>query len=247
VKRTTMTKRGRSQPKVIFIEGIHGVGKSSVFHGLKRLYNPEEYKFYSERLLMKPLFPFGSQDVQIAFRSELHFLQQMIERNKLIETDLSKKKGPKVYILDRSAISVIVYSKSLGIKEKDLQVIMDLYRSVNWHENIMIYLHAEPQTLLSRIAQRGSLEPERLHWNEDDINYIKKLEKFYTIHMKKIQNKIQIIDIDTEGVTLDGVITKVKTELDRLVPRYTSPPGQKLLDSWFSQSNPSYTTDFSQK
>ncbi len=92
MERTKMTKRGRSQPKVIFIEGIHGVGKSSVFHGLKRLYNPEEYKFYPERLLMKPLFPFGSQDVQIAFRSELHFLQQMIERNKLIETDLSKKK-----------------------------------------------------------------------------------------------------------------------------------------------------------
>jgi thymidylate kinase len=233
-----MAKRARSQPKVIFLEGIHGVGKSSVFHGLKRLYSPKEYKFYPERLLMKPLFPFGSQDIQIAFRSELHFLQQMIERNKIIETDLAKKKGPKVCILDRSAISVIIYSKSLGIKDKDLQVILDIYRSVNWQEKVMIYLRAKPETLLSRIAKRGSLDPERLKWNEDDINYIKTLEKFYRIHMKKIQNKIQIIEIDTEGYTLEEVITLVKDELDKLVPRKIPPPGQKLIDSWLSMNNP---------
>jgi len=207
-----MVKRARSKPKVIFLEGIHGVGKSSIFHGLKRLYSPNDFKFYPERLLMKPLFPFGSQDIQIAFRSELHFLQQMIERNKIIETDLAKKKGPKICILDRSAISVIIYSKSLGIKDKDL--------------------------LLSRIAKRGSLEPERLQWNEDDINYIKELEKFYTIHMRKMQNKMQIIDIDTEGYNLDEVISLVKLELDKLVPRKIPPPGQKLLDSWLSMNNP---------
>ncbi|MHA1451850.1 MAG: deoxynucleoside kinase [Promethearchaeota archaeon] len=233
-----MVKRARSKPKVIFLEGIHGVGKSSIFHGLKRLYSPNDFKFYPERLLMKPLFPFGSQDIQIAFRSELHFLQQMIERNKIIETDLAKKKGPKICILDRSAISVIIYSKSLGIKDKDLQVILDLYRSVNWQENIMIYFRAKPETLLSRIAKRGRLEPERLQWNEDDINYIKELEKFYTIHMRKMQNKMQIIDIDTEGYNLDEVISLVKLELDKLVPRKIPPPGQKLLDSWLSMNNP---------
>ena len=232
-----MAKRARVTPKVIFLEGIHGVGKSSIFHGLKRLYSPKEYKFYPERLLMKPLFPFGSQDIQIAFRSEIHFLQQMIERNKIIETDLAKKKGPKVCLLDRSAISVIIYSKSLGIKDKDLQVILDLYRSVNWQENVMIYLRAKPETLLSRISKRGSLEPERLKWNEDDINYIKTLERFYTIHMKKMLNKIQIIDIDTEGYNLDEVISMVKNELDKLVPRKFPPPGQKLLDSWLSMEN----------
>jgi thymidylate kinase len=233
-----MTKRVKMKPKVIFLEGIHGVGKSSVFHGLKRLYSPREYKFYPERLIMNPLFPFGSQDNQIAFRSELHFLQQMIERNKIIETDLSKKNGPKVCILDRSAISVIIYSKSLGIKDKDLRVILDLYRSINWHEKYMIYLHAKPETLLSRIAKRGSLDPERLQWNEDDINYIKKLEKFYTIHKRKMQHKLQIIDVNTEGLNLDEVVSKVKNEIDRLVPRANPPPGQKLIDSWLSLENP---------
>ena len=232
-----MVKRAKKQPKgpkIIFLEGIHGVGKSSVFHGLKRLYSSTEYKFYPERLLMKPLFPFGSQDIQIAFRSELHFLQQMIERNQLIESDLSKRKRPNVFILDRSAISVIIYSKSLGIKDKDLKVILDLYRSVNWQENIMIYLYAKPETLLTRIAKRGSLEPERMQWNEDDINYIKELEKYYSIHIKKMENKIQVISIDTEGCTLDEVIEMVKTELDKILPLKIPPPGQKLIDSWLT-------------
>ncbi|MBN2155733.1 MAG: deoxynucleoside kinase [Candidatus Lokiarchaeota archaeon] len=233
-----MAKRARAQPKVIFIEGIHGVGKSSVFHGLKRLYSPNNFKFYPERLLMKPLFPFGSSDIQIAFRSELHFLQQMIERNKRIGTELAKKKKPMVCVLDRSALSVIVYSKSLGIKGKDLQVILDLFRSVNWYENVMIYLYAKPETLLSRITKRGSLEPDRLQWNEDDINYIKKLEKHYSIQIKKMENKIQIINIDTEGFNLEEVISMARTEIDKLLPKQIPPPGQKVLDSWLSLENP---------
>jgi len=236
-----MVKRARKQPKgpkVIFLEGIHGVGKSSVFDGLKRLYSSaDDYKFYPERLRFEPLFPFGSSDIQIAFRSELHFMQQMIERNKLIESDLRKRKKPKLCVLDRSAISVIVYSKSLGIKDKDLQVLLDYYRSVNWQENVMIYLKAKPETLLTRIAKRGSLEPERLQWNEDDINYIKTLEKFYTIHKKKMKSKIPVIDIDTEELTLDEVIFRVKEEIDNLIPRPIPPPGQKLLDSWLSMNN----------
>jgi thymidylate kinase len=237
-----MVKRAQKQPKsskVIFLEGIHGVGKSSVFNGLKRLYNPtEDYKFYPERLRFEPLFPFGSSDLQIAFRSELHFMQQMIERNKLIELDLRKRKKPKLCILDRSAVSVIIYSKSLGIKGKDLQVLLDYYRSVNWQENVLVYLRAKPETLLSRISKRGSLEPERLQWNEDDINYIKILEKIYSVYIKKLESKMQIIDIDTEGLNLDEVTSIVKNEIDNIVPQPIPPPGQKLLDSWFSMDDP---------
>ncbi|MHA1729050.1 MAG: deoxynucleoside kinase, partial [Promethearchaeota archaeon] len=169
------------KPKIICFEGIHGVGKTSVFLRLKKKIENSKKKFYPERLIKKPLFPFGQKDdKQLAFRSEIHFLQQMIERNKIIREDLRKrKKKIQVCFLDRSAISVLVYSRALNLDYKDFLVLGDLFSSVEWAENIIIYLEASPETILERIKKRGTLNAERLKWNEDDLRYIRELGKYY--------------------------------------------------------------------
>lgn len=228
--RKTTIKRN---PNVICLEGIHGVGKTTVFQILeKRFINPQT-KLYPERLMSKPLWPFGSKDKQIAFRSEIHFIQQMIERNKIINND-SQKNRVDTCILDRSAISVLVYSKALDLDDKDFQVLQDLFNSVNWAENIMIYMEAKPEIILDRIRKRGSLETERLEWNEDDLKYIRLLEHQYNAYLFKLsRNKsMKIIRFDTNNLTIGECADQIQDIIENNIRKQDIDPNQKRLSNF---------------
>jgi deoxyadenosine/deoxycytidine kinase len=228
-KKTTVKRN----PNVICLEGIHGVGKTTVFQILeKKIINPQT-KLYPERLMSKPLWPFGSKDKQIAFRSEIHFIQQMIERNKIIYND-SQKNRVETCILDRSAISVLVYSKALDLEDKDFQVLQDLFNSVNWAENIMIYMEAKPEIILDRIRKRGSLETERLEWNEDDLKYIRLLEHQYNVYLYKISRdtNIKIIRFNTNNLTITECADRIHQIIEENLRRENTDPNQKKLSNY---------------
>lgn len=228
-------KNRRIRPKIIAIEGIHGVGKTTAFDILKKKLSGTVYRFYPERLAHKPLWPFGSKDKQIAFRSEIHFMQQMIERNKKIGDDI-KNFHPKICLLDRSAISVLVYSKALDLDVKDLRVLYDLYRSVKWAENVIIYLEARPEIILKRIKKRGMLDPERLEWNEDDYNYIKELEKNYNYYLKVNEKKFIIIRINTSDLTPEDTAAQIIRCINDIIPKKIPPRSQMLIDTYINSS-----------
>ena len=164
--------KGSKDNLVISIAGAHGVGKTTIFNLLKKkVEDDKKFKFFPERYVKIPPFPFGSSDKQIAFRSELHFLQQMIKRNQNILNYDNKYNG-RIIILDRTPMCVLIYSKSLKLKEKDYKLILDHYNSIKWREDYIIYLSAEPDTILKRIIQRGSIEKIRKEWNENDKKYL---------------------------------------------------------------------------
>ncbi|MHA1340585.1 MAG: deoxynucleoside kinase [Promethearchaeota archaeon] len=221
------------KPVVASLEGIHGVGKTTVFNLLKRNRTSAKYKFYSELLSKQPLWPFGSQDKQIAFRSEVYFMQQMMKRNTIVEEHLKNKKF-KIAILDRSAISVLAYSKALELPAKDFKVLQDYYYSVNWLESILFYLEAEPETIFKRIKYRGLLEPERLEWNEDDLNYIKRLQKYYNVYLAKLSKKIKVIRIRTDNLTPEQTAEEVIKYLKMYIKIHPLPHGQITIDNWIS-------------
>ena len=64
--------------------------------------------------------PLVSKDPQKAFRSELYFLQQMTIRNTEIARKIASGEG-RICVMDRSAISVLVYSAALSIHPNDFQ------------------------------------------------------------------------------------------------------------------------------
>ncbi|MBD3351610.1 MAG: AAA family ATPase [Candidatus Lokiarchaeota archaeon] len=222
-------------PKIICLEGIHGVGKTTVFQMLKRNRESSTYKFYPERLAVKPLWPFGSRDKQIAFRAETHFMQQMIKRNQIIQDDI-KNKRLAIGFLDRSAISVMVYSRALELPFKDKQVLIDYFNSVDWVENIIFYLEASMETIFNRIIKRGSLNPERLKWNEDDVEYIKKLQKQYDAILAKCKT-INVIRIRTDNLTPQDTAEIIINKLNHLFPKAPPPPGQELIDNWINKNS----------
>ncbi|MHA1391560.1 MAG: deoxynucleoside kinase, partial [Promethearchaeota archaeon] len=161
------TNKGSKDNIIISIAGVHGIGKTTIFNLLKKkLGDNNKFKFFPERYIKIPPFPFGSNDKQIAFRSEIHFLQQLIRRNQNI-TNFDNKYNGRVIFIDRTPICVLVYSKSLYLKEKDYNLILDMYKSVKWKEDYVVYLTAETDTILKRIIQRGSIDNTRKDWNED--------------------------------------------------------------------------------
>jgi len=210
------TNKGSKDNVIISIAGAHGIGKTTIFNLLKKsLGDNNKFKFFPERYIKNPPFPFGSGDKQIAFRSEIHFLQQLIRRNKNI-TNFDNQYNGRVIFLDRTSICVLIYSKSLYLKEKDYNLILDMYKSVKWKEDYVVYLTAEPKTLLKRIIQRGSIDKIRKEWNESDKEYLLKILSYYNqFLLSKTQTK-KIFIIDTDKLTAEEVVEEIKKIITNL-------------------------------
>ena len=215
MSKTFYRNKGSKDNIVISLAGAHGVGKTTVFNLLKnskRIKDNNKFKFFPERYVKKPPFPFGSSNKQIGFRSELHFLQQFIKRNQNI-VNFDNRYNGRIIILDRTPLCVLIYSKSLNLKEKDYNLILDTFNSIKWKEDYIIFLTAEPDTILKRIIQRGSLEQIRKEWNEEDEYYLLKILSFSE---KTLSTRNNVFTINTNNLTPEEVVIKIKKILTDL-------------------------------
>jgi len=213
VSKTSYRNKGSKDNIVISLAGVHGVGKTTVFNLLKKnLKENNKFKFFPERYVKKPPFPFGSSDKQIGFRSEIHFLQQLIKRNQNI-INFDNRYNGRIIVLDRTPLCILIYSKSLNLKEKDFALILDTYNSIKWKEDYIIYLTAEADTILKRITQRGSLDKTRREWNEDDKNYLLTILSYYKQYLSTKKN---IFTINTNNLTPDDVVIEIKDIITEL-------------------------------
>ncbi len=230
--------RGSKDNIIISIAGAHGIGKTTIFNILKKnLAENTKFKFFPERYKKIPPFPFGSGDKQIAFRSEIHFLQQLIKRNKNI-TNFDNRYNGRVIILDRTPVCVLIYSKSLNLKEKDYELILDMYNSVKWKENYIIYLTAKPETILKRIIQRGAIDKIRKHWNEHDKEYLLKILSYYNEFLLSKNQAKNVLILETDNLTAEDVVEEIKkiiTDLSGYSFRKSdkSPNTQKKINEFF--------------
>jgi thymidylate kinase len=207
--------KGSKDNIIISIAGVHGVGKTTVFNLFKKdnkVKDNKKFKFFPERYVKKPPFPFGSSDKQIGFRSELHFLQQLIRRNQNI-VNFDNKYNGRIIILDRTPLCILIYSKSLNLKEKDYNLILDTYKSIEWKEDYIFYMSAEPNTLMKRIIQRGSLEKIRKEWNEDDKEYLLKIISYYKQFLSSNES---VFTINTEDLSAEEVVLEMKKLISQL-------------------------------
>lgn len=173
---------------VFSISGVHGVGKSTIFSILEdKYFENSSFKFYPERYIVKnPTYPLGSIKKEIAFRGEIFFLQQLIKRNTRLKNFLQKNSN-KIVVMDRTPICVLAYSKALEMFPKDYKLVQDLYKSIDWVQEYIIYLTADPEIIMKRIITRGMIsfekqdkaEMQRKKWHERDHNYLLKVLKYY--------------------------------------------------------------------
>ncbi|MHA1777677.1 MAG: deoxynucleoside kinase [Promethearchaeota archaeon] len=226
---------------VFSLAGVHGVGKTTVYEILKKkLSDNLDIKFFPERLRSIPPVPFGSKNKQIAFRSELHYQQQMIERNGLIGQFIRNQHN-HVAILDRSPLSTLIYAKALGLPKIDYDLIYDTFISVPWQKEYVIYLYAEPKSIMNRIYHRGSLDIQRQKWNEDDFKYLLRvLNKYAEIFEEfDLKAKKKIVKLDTEHLTpyetVERVLEIIKYKSGiQLKNKFSPIRNQKKITSWIS-------------
>ena len=233
MSRSAYRNKGSKDNIVISIAGVHGIGKTTIFNLFKkRLDEIPKFKFFSERYRKIPPFPFGSKDKQVAFRSELHFLQQLVKRNQNI-LNYDERYNGRIIILDRTPLCVLIYSKSLNLKEKDYQLILDHFKSIKWREDNVIYLTAEPDTILKRIIQRGSLEKRRIEWNELEKEYLLKILSYYNQFLLSKKEKKNIFVINTDKLNPEDVIEKIEEIVAELSGFYF----KKILKPTATQSS----------
>ncbi len=207
--------KGSKDNIIISIAGAHGVGKTTIFNLLKKKAEDKKedgdfkFKFFPERYIKNPLFPFGSKNKQIAFRSELHFLHQFIKRNRNVRNYDEKSNG-RIIFLDRTPLCVLIYSKCLNLKEKDYKLLLYQYSTEKWIEDYIIYLTAEPDTILKRIRERGSLEKIRKEWNEEQRDYLLNILSYYNQMLINKNNKDRIFIIETDNLTQEEVLERVE-------------------------------------
>lgn len=222
--------KGKKDNIIISIAGVHGVGKTTIFTLFKKYFGRNnKFKFFPERYIKNPPFPFGSSNKQIGFRSELHFLQQFIRRNRNV-TNFDNKYNGRIIILDRTPSCVLIYSKSLNLKEKDFTLILDTYKSIQWKEDYIFYLNAKPDTIMKRIIQRGSIERIRKEWNEEDKEYLLTILSSYT---QFLSTKEGVFMIDTNNISPDEVIDEMK----RLITDLSDYSFQRLRTPSTTQMN----------
>jgi thymidylate kinase len=238
-KKKSTHKPAKTTGFVFSLEGVHGIGKSTVYSILESIFaHYTNIEFFPERLRPNPPVPFGSPDKQTAFRSELHYNQQMMARNKLLIEYIAKGRE-NIAIADRSPISTLVYARALGLPKVDYEIIEDTYLSTKWVDEYIIYFQASPQTIMNRIIKRGSLDQERLKWNEGDMEYVKQiLSKYEELFTEtKIEQKGRLIRINTDNRTpkdvtdeiLQIIMDKTAIKLDRVIK---TPINQKKLTDW---------------
>lgn len=227
MSKTIYRNKGSKDNIVFSIAGGHGIGKTTIFNLFKsRVKDNNKFKFFPERYIKNPPFPFGSSNKQIGFRSELHFLQQLIRRNQNI-TNFDNKYNGRIIILDRTPLCILIYSKSLNLKEKDFNLILDTYNSIQWKEDYTFYLNANPSTIMKRIIQRGSLEKIRKDWNEEDKDYLLTILSYYK---QFLSTKEGVFMIDTNDKTPDHVINEMK-KLITQVSGYTFEKSEKSIST----------------
>ncbi len=225
--------KGSKDNIVISIAGAHGVGKTTIFNLLKKKFGENnKFKFFPERYVKKPPFNFGSPNKEVAFRSEIHFLQQFIKRNRNI-WNFDEKYNGRIIMLDRTPYCVLIYSKSLKLNKKDYNLILDTYNSVKWRGDYIIYLTAKPETILRRIIQRGSLERIRRDWNEKEKDYLLKILSYYNQMLLLKKEKKEIFIIDTDDLSADDVMNEIQKILTQLSGYYFD----KLLKQPATQVN----------
>jgi len=239
IKHKNKRTRSKGNGFVFSIGGVHGVGKTTVYHLLqKKLEENMNIRFFPERLRANPPVPFGSKDKQIAFRAELHYNQQMIERNELIKKFVSNHKE-RICISDRTPYTTIAYARALSLAKIDYELIYDTFKSVSWQKDHIIFLNAEPKTIMQRIYHRGSLDISREKWNESDFEYLKRvLKKYEEIFIEnKIEKNNRITRIWTENMTAEDVVDKIIEIIEQktrimLKKQIKLPGNQSKLTNW---------------
>lgn len=197
------------------IAGNIGVGKTELTN---RLAAELGWVAYYEPVIQNPyLDPFYKDMPRWSFHLQIYFLGERFKA----QVEIGRSSLP--FIQDRTIYEdAEIFAKTLheqgSMTAVDYENYVSLFRCmVDFlrKPDVILYLRASPDTLMSRIARRGRESEKGI-----GIDYIRRLNDAYDDWMRRAREELDVIEIDTDSVPLQGETPAFRELVESLKRRY---------------------------
>ena len=206
-----------SQGYFLAVAGNIGVGKTEL---TLRLSEELGWAAYFEPVVQNPyLDSFYENMPRWSFHLQIYFLSERFK------AQVEIGKSPMPFIQDRTIYEdAEIFARTLrdqgSMTEVDHQNYDALFRvlvSFLRKPDLILYLKASPPVLMERIARRGRPSEQSI-----TVDYIARLNHAYEDWMRRARAEMEVLEIDTDRVALQGetpAFRRLVNDLKRRYPR----------------------------
>lgn len=211
-----------SQGYFLAVAGNIGVGKTELTH---RLSEELGWVAYYEPVIQNPyLDPFYENMTRWSFHLQIYFLSERFKA----QADIGKSALP--FIQDRTIYEdAEIFARTLhdqgSMTDVDYQNYVSLFRilvSYLRKPDLVLYLKATPPVLLERIARRGRSSERSI-----SLDYLSRLNHAYEDWIRRSRAEVEVLEIDTDRVPLQGetpAFRQLVADLKRRYPQQAQLP-----------------------
>jgi deoxyadenosine/deoxycytidine kinase len=204
-----------SQGYFLAVAGNIGAGKTELTH---RLSTELDWVAYYEPVLQNPyLDPFYENMTRWSFHLQIYFLSERFKA----QAEIGKTALP--FIQDRTIYEdAEIFARTLHDQGSMTDVDYENYTSL-FHvlvaylrkPDLILYLKASPAVLMERIGKRGRPSEQSI-----TIDYLSRLNHAYEDWMRRARVEMEVLEIDTDRVPLQGETAAFRRLVDDLKRRY---------------------------
>jgi deoxyadenosine/deoxycytidine kinase len=188
-----------NQGYFLAIAGNIGVGKTELTTRLSRELG---WEAYFEPVIQNPyLDAFYADMERWSFHLQIYFLSERFK------AQVEIGRSPLPFIQDRTIYEdAEIFARTLyeqgSMTEVDYRNYTSLFHVLMGYlrrPDVILYLRASPETLMERIARRGRASEQGI-----GIDYIRRLNRAYDDWMRRARAEMEVLEIDTDQVPLQG-------------------------------------------
>jgi len=197
------------------VAGNIGAGKTEL---TLRLSEELGWAAYFEPVVQNPyLDSFYENMKRWSFHLQIYFLSERFK------AQLELSKTPMPFIQDRTIYEdAEIFARTLHDQGSMTDVDFENYRSL-FHilvsflrkPDLILYLKASPSVLMERIGKRGRVSEQGI-----TVDYLARLNHAYDDWIRRASSEIEVMEIDTDQVPLQGETPAFRRLVDDLKARY---------------------------
>jgi len=197
------------------IAGNIGVGKTELTH---RLSQELGWLAYYEPVIQNPyLDSFYGDMERWSFHLQIYFLSERFKA----QVEIGRSALP--FIQDRTIYEDSeIFARTLHaqgsmspVDYENYRALFDIMVSYLRKPDLIIYLRASAPVLLERISRRGRGSEKSIR-----IEYLQRLNDAYDAWMERVRGEIEVMEIDTDRVPLQGETPAFRGLIEDLKRRY---------------------------